>query len=141
MGAASSILPAAFRRPYRGRDRVASSSSSMIVSMTPRTVSRTASSIGSNQSSKSMVPAATAAVFVVFFVMAWSPFRRSNAGISWVSTPETTPTEFQPLPRRDLTAWTDDTLVLERGHNRDDRTAIAFQGEELSAFYRRARDK
>jgi len=38
----------------------------MIVSMTPRTVSRTASSIASNQSSKSMVPAATAAVFVVF---------------------------------------------------------------------------
>src|SRR3984893_3599149 len=59
----------------------------MIVSMTPRTLSRTASSIGSNQSSKSMAPAATAAVFVVFFVMAWSPFRRSNAGISWVEHP------------------------------------------------------
>jgi hypothetical protein len=51
-----------------------------------------------------MVPAATAAVFVVFFIMAWSPFRRSNAGISWVSTPETTPTEFQPL--RDGTSVT-----------------------------------
>src|SRR5580692_459358 len=59
----------------------------MIVSMTPRTVSRTASSIGPNQSSKSMVPAATAAVFVVFFIMAWSPFRRSNAGISWGEHP------------------------------------------------------
>src|ERR1700730_18069771 len=85
------------------RKVLASSSSSMIVSMTPRTRSRTASSTGSNQSSKSIVPDATAAVFVVFFVMAWSPFRRSNAGISWVSTPETTPTEFQPLPRRDPT--------------------------------------
>src|SRR5580704_1138381 len=59
----------------------------MIVSMTPRTLSRTVSSIGSNQSSKSMVPAAIAAVFVVFFVMAWSPFRRSNAGISWGEHP------------------------------------------------------
>jgi hypothetical protein len=34
-----------------------------------------------------MVPAATAAVFVVFFIMAWSPFRRSNAGISWGEHP------------------------------------------------------
>src|SRR5580700_5022571 len=59
----------------------------MIVSMTPRTLSRTVSSIGSNQSSKSMVLPATAAVFVVFFVMAWSPFRRSNAGISWGEHP------------------------------------------------------
>src|ERR1700730_6130908 len=59
----------------------------MIVSMTPRTLSRTVSSIGSHQSSKSMVPAAIAAVFVVFFVMAWSPFRRSNAGISWGEHP------------------------------------------------------
>jgi hypothetical protein len=46
-----------------------------------------ASSIGSNQSSKSMVPAATAAVFMVFFIMAWSPFRRFNAGISWGEHP------------------------------------------------------
>jgi hypothetical protein len=52
----------------------------MIVAMTPRAL-RTASSIGSHPSSKSM--AAPAAVFVVFFVLAWSPFRRSNAGKSW----------------------------------------------------------
>jgi hypothetical protein len=35
-----------------------------------------------------MAPAATAAVFVVCFVVAWSPLRRSNAGISWVEHPE-----------------------------------------------------
>src|ERR1019366_8849209 len=34
-----------------------------------------------------VAPVATAAVFVVFFVMAWSPFRRSPAGISWVEHP------------------------------------------------------
>jgi hypothetical protein len=33
-------------------------------------------------------PAATAAVFVLCFAMAVSPFRRSNAGISWIEHPE-----------------------------------------------------
>jgi hypothetical protein len=31
--------------------------------------------------------AATAAAFVVSFVMAWSPVQRSNAGIIWVQQP------------------------------------------------------
>src|ERR1019366_7722613 len=37
--------------------------------------------------SKSMAPVGTAAVFVVFFVMAWSPFRPSPAVIGWVEHP------------------------------------------------------
>jgi hypothetical protein len=41
----------------------------------------------SNQSSKSKASAATAASFVVFFVMAWSPFQRANAGIIGVEQP------------------------------------------------------
>src|SRR5271163_2560759 len=69
--------------------------------MKPRTRARTPSSIASNQSSKSKPSAATAASFVVSLVMAWSPFQRANAGIIWVEHPETTPTQFQPLPRRD----------------------------------------
>src|ERR1700730_12235874 len=55
--------------------------------MKPRTRSRTPSSIASKQLSKSMMSAATAAVFVVTLVMAWSPFQRSNAGITWVQHP------------------------------------------------------
>ena len=55
--------------------------------MKPRTRSRTPFSIGSNQLSKSIMSAATAAAFVIFCVMAWSPFQRSNAGIVWVRQP------------------------------------------------------
>ena len=55
--------------------------------MKPRTRARTPSSIASNQSSKSKASAATAASFVVSFVMAWSPFQRANAGIIWVEQP------------------------------------------------------
>src|SRR5208282_4924996 len=63
------------------------SSSSSIVSIKPRARARTPSSIASNQSSKSKASAATAASFVVSFVMAWSPFQRANAGIIWVEQP------------------------------------------------------
>jgi hypothetical protein len=70
----------------------------------PNPRSRTPSSIGSNQSSRSMMSAATAAVLVVVFVMAWSPFQRSNAGIIWVEHPgdyanpiPTTPATAPPL--------------------------------------------
>jgi len=45
-----------------------------------------------------MVPAATAAVFVVFFIMAWSPFRRSNAGISWGEHPGDYANRISPTP-------------------------------------------
>ena len=45
--------------------------------------------------------AATAAAFVVSFVMAWSPVQRSNAGIIWVEQPGDYANQFQPLPRRD----------------------------------------
>src|ERR1700757_2560839 len=55
--------------------------------MKPRTRARTPSSIASNQLSKSKPSAATAASFVVSFVMAWSPFQRANAGIIWVEQP------------------------------------------------------
>jgi hypothetical protein len=49
--------------------------------------------------------AAVVFVFVVFLVTAWPPFRRSNPGQELgLSTPETTPTEFQPLSRRHLGA-------------------------------------
>src|SRR5271166_2648231 len=55
--------------------------------MNPRTRARTPSSIASNQSPKSKWSAATAASFVLSFVMAWSPFQRANAGIVWVRQP------------------------------------------------------
>src|SRR5208283_3604851 len=55
--------------------------------MKPRTRDRTPSSIASNQSSKSKTSAAPAASFVVSFIMAWSPFRRANAGIIGVEQP------------------------------------------------------
>ncbi len=53
----------------------------------------------SNESSKSKLLAAAAASCVVFFVMAWSPFQRSNAKSCGLSEQETTPTQFQPPPR------------------------------------------
>src|SRR5271163_3748002 len=81
--------------------------------MKPRTRARTPSSIASNQSSKSKPSAATAASFVVSLVMAWSPFQRANAGIIWVEHPETTPTQFQPLPRRDRPGFADELIGSE----------------------------
>ncbi|TRL27785.1 hypothetical protein FM996_18715, partial [Methylosinus sporium] len=59
-------------------------------------------SIGSNQLSKSMMSAATAAVFVVSFVMAWSPSSAPTLESVGFGAPETTPTQFQLLPRRHL---------------------------------------
>src|SRR3974377_89298 len=59
----------------------------MGVSMNVRAPSRSAFSIGSNQLSKSSPSTEQAAAFMLSFVMAWSPVRRSNAGIRWVETP------------------------------------------------------
>src|SRR5215218_11403469 len=55
--------------------------------MKPRTFARRPSSIGSNQLSKSRSSASPARAVVVLLVMAWSPVRRSNAGISRVANP------------------------------------------------------
>src|SRR5215210_7638007 len=55
--------------------------------MKPRTFARSPSSIGSNQLSKRKSSASPPRSVVVFFVMAWSPVRRSNAGISRVEHP------------------------------------------------------
>src|SRR5215211_363153 len=55
--------------------------------MKPRTFARTPSSIGSNQLSKSRSSASPAQAVVVLLIMAWSPVRRSNAGISRVANP------------------------------------------------------
>src|SRR5215211_3477595 len=55
--------------------------------MKPRTFARRPSSIGSNQLSKSRSSASPAQAVVVLLVMAWSPVRRSNAGISRVANP------------------------------------------------------
>src|SRR5215207_4162565 len=49
--------------------------------MKPRTFARRPSSIGSNQLSKSRPSGSPARAIVVLLVMAWSPARRSNAGI------------------------------------------------------------
>ena len=80
--------------------------------MNPRTRARTPSSIASNQSSKSKPSAATAASFVVSFVMAWSPFQRANAGIIWVEQPgdyaNPIPTTSATGPRIEV----DDALTL-----------------------------
>src|SRR5271156_2958388 len=100
--------------------------------MKPRTRARTPSSIASNQSSKSKPSAATAASFVVSLVMAWSPFQRANAGIIWVEHPETTPTQFQPLPRRDRRAAPNDCLrrpMLVRPIGDDFRFAGSYVAE------------
>src|SRR5208283_2266402 len=59
----------------------------MSSSMKFRARSRSAVSIGSNQLSKSSPSTEQAAAFMLSFVMAWSPVRRSNAGIRWVETP------------------------------------------------------
>src|SRR5271167_1539667 len=59
----------------------------MSSSMKFRARSRSAVSIGSNQLSKSSLSTEQAAAFVLSLVMAWSPVRRSNAGIRWVETP------------------------------------------------------
>src|SRR5208337_4437698 len=70
--------------------------------MNPRTRARTPCSIASNQSSKSKTSAATAASFVVSLVMAWSPHSSASTPESFgLGNPETTPTQFQPPPRRD----------------------------------------
>jgi hypothetical protein len=78
-------------RKEAARARLASAanrvSSSIIASMKPRTRERIPSSIASNQLSKSKRSAATPASFMVSFLMAWSPFRRVNAGITWVRKP------------------------------------------------------
>src|SRR3954447_11807993 len=70
--------------------------------MNARTRSRTAVSIGSNQSAKSgpasSASGCTASRFVVGLVMAWSPARRANAGIDRVGQPGdyATPDSNQP---------------------------------------------
>src|SRR3954452_19649677 len=70
--------------------------------MNARTRSRTAVSIGSNQSAKSgpasSASGCTASRFVVGLVMAWSPARRANAGIDRVGQPGdyATPNSNQP---------------------------------------------
>src|SRR5215207_3281097 len=55
--------------------------------MKPRTFARRPSSMGSNQLSKSRSSASPVQAVVVLLVMAWSPVRRSNAGISRVANP------------------------------------------------------
>src|SRR3954469_1561246 len=70
--------------------------------MHARTRSRTAVSIGANQSGKSgpasSASGCTASRFVVGLVMAWSPARRANAGIDRVGQPGdyATPDSNQP---------------------------------------------
>src|SRR3954451_19675457 len=55
--------------------------------MKPRTFARRPSSMASNQLSKSRSSASPGRADVVTLVMAWSPLRRSNAGISRVEHP------------------------------------------------------
>src|SRR5262249_21313160 len=65
------------RRPYRGRCSFSSSSPSIMAWIKPRTRSRTAASIGSNQSSKRYTAVSATGCeesdFVVMLFMAWSP--------------------------------------------------------------------
>ncbi len=61
---------------------------------------RTPSSIGSNQLSKTIMSAATAAAFVLSFVTARSLSSAPNLESFGLGNPETMPTKFQPLPRR-----------------------------------------
>src|SRR5208282_1214644 len=84
----------------------------MSSSMKFRARSRSAVSIGSNQLSKSSPSTEQAAAFMLSFVMAWSPVRRSNAGIRWVETPG-------------------DYATLNSNHSRD--ATPAFPGEDSPA--------
>src|SRR5271157_5096788 len=77
---------------------------------------RTPSSIASNQSSKSKPSAAAAASFVVSFVMAWSPFQRSNAGIIWVEQPAD---YANPIPTTSATGPRGSRLGAETHHGID----------------------
>src|SRR5208282_2199306 len=70
----------------------------MSSSMKFRARSRSAVSIGSNQLSKSRPSTEQAAAFMLSFVMAWSPVRRSNAGIRWVETPGDYATQIPTTP-------------------------------------------
>src|SRR3954454_10366784 len=84
--------------------------------MNARTRSRTAVSIGSNQSAKSgpasSASGCTASRFVVGLVMAWSPARRANAGIDRVGQPGDYATPDSNQPR--------DATVADKGyHSRD----------------------
>src|SRR5271166_3742030 len=79
--------------------------------MNPRTRARTPSSIASNQSPKSKWSAATAASFVLSFVMAWSPFQRANAGIVWVRQPGD---YANPIPTTSATGPQDHAVGLRR---------------------------
>src|SRR5215203_3701447 len=67
--------------------------------MKPRTFARRPSSIGSNQLSKSRPSTSSARAVVILLIMAWSPARRSNAGIR-VANPGDYATQFQPPPRQ-----------------------------------------
>src|SRR5215213_3725929 len=67
--------------------------------MKPRTFARRPSSIGSNQLSKSRPSASPVRADVILLIMAWSPARRSNAGIR-VANPGDYATKFQPPSRR-----------------------------------------
>ena len=131
------------RRPQRGRDNASESSSSSIVSIKPRARARTPSSIAQPIIQKQSF-AATAASFVVSFVMAWSPFQRANAGIIWLNSPETTPTQFQPPPlrrpaERDLHVEFDNVTGARSMHQaRHD--AGSYQRVELITGRRRRRD-
>src|SRR5829696_7983829 len=69
--------------------------------MKPRTFARRPSSIGSNQLSKSRPSTSSARAVVILLIMAWSPARRSNAGIR-VANPGDYATQFQPPPRQHL---------------------------------------
>src|SRR5271165_3890543 len=68
--------------------------------MKSRTRLRTPSSIASIQVSKSELSAARAVPFVLSLSMAWSPARRANAGIMWVSKPGDYANPFPPHPGR-----------------------------------------
>src|SRR4051794_34194874 len=72
--------------------------------MKPRTFARRPSSMGSNQLSKSRSSASPGRADVVTLVMAWSPLRRSNAGISRVEHPGDYATLNSNHPR-DGTSW------------------------------------
>src|SRR5215207_9378796 len=104
--------------------------------MKPRTFARRPSSIGSNQLSKSRPSTSSARAVVILLIMAWSPARRSNAGIR-VANPGDYATQFQPPPRqhlgevrsRDLVEraalWTGE--VLRRlGHGREESATPAL---------------
>src|SRR5215207_2818778 len=93
--------------------------------MKPRTCARRPSSIGSNQLSKSRSSASPARAVVVLLVMAWSPVRRSNAGISRVANPGDYAT---------LIPTTSATAPLEGG-----AVALAERGEALQCVRREGR--